>query len=494
VIESVVRLIYTAVLGGAALYALHIIVLIVLFLIHGRKPSPALPAVSDDALPVVTVQLPLRNERWVARDAMRALAALDWPRDRLEIQVLDDSEDETSALVDEEAQRLRTMGVDLVVRRRDQPTGYKAGALAEGCQAARGAFFAVFDADFQPSPDFLRRTVPYLLADRTLGMVQARWTYFNAAHSWVTRVQALALDAHFAVEQVARNRAGLCSNANGSATVWRREAIEAAGGWQGDTVTEDLDLSYRLQLAGWRALYLPEVVAPSELPTLIAAFRSQQARWAKGAIQCLRKLTWPILCSRRLHPGQKIMGLLHLSGYVTQVVLLVMMLLTVPMVLVSPTFPRFVVWLGAVVSIPPVLFVLGQWSLYRDWLRRILFYPLLMLVWIGIAWRLTLAVFDGLLHWAGPFERTPKFGAHGRQPPKDSYLPRPGVSSLGELALAVYAAAATWLALSTGQGHLAWVAGAYALGNLLVWAGMVWQARSVLGQWLRRDNSGRCVR
>ena len=493
-IENVVRLIYTAVLGGAALYALHIMVLIVLFLIHGRRPSPSLPAVSDDALPVVTVQLPLRNERWVAREAMRALAALDWPRDRLEIQVLDDSDDETCALVDEEAQRLRAMGVDLVVRRRDQPTGYKAGALAEGCQAARGAFFAVFDADFQPSPDFLRRTVPYLLADRALGMVQARWSYFNAAHSWVTRVQALALDAHLAIEQVARNRAGLCINANGSATVWRREAIEAAGGWQDDTVTEDLDLSYRLQLAGWRVLYLPTVVAPSELPTLIAAFRSQQARWAKGAIQCLRKLIRPLLRSRRLRPAQKIMGLLHLSGYVTQVVLLVMMLLTLPMVLVSPTFPRFVVWLGAVASIPPLLFVLGQWSLYRDWPRRILFYPLLMLVWIGMAWRLTLAIFDGLLHWAGSFERTPKFGVHRQRQPRDSYLPRPGVSWLGELALTAYAAAATWLALSTGQGHLAWVAGAYALGNLLVWAGMVWQARSVLGQWLRRDKSGRCVR
>lgn len=490
-IENVVRLVYTGVLGGVALYALHIVALIVLFLVYRRRPSPPLPGVAGTTLPIVTVQLPLRNERWVVQEALRTLAALDWPRDRLEIQVLDDSDDETCALVDEEAQRLRAMGMDVVVQRRTQITGYKAGALAEGCQMARGAFFAVFDADFRPPRDFLKRTVPYLLADPKLGMVQARWSYLNVTHSWVTRIQALALDAHLAVEQVARSRAGLCINANGSATVWRREAIEVAGGWQSDTVTEDLDLSYRLQLAGWRTLYLPNVAAPSELPPLIAAFRTQQARWAKGATQCLRKLVWPILRSRRLRPAQKIMGLFHLSGYMTQVLLLAMMLLALPMVLVSPTFPRFVVWLGAVASIPPLLFVLGQGSLYRDWPRRVLYYPLLMLVWIGMAWRLTLAVLDGLLHWAGHFERTPKFGGHVQWHTRSSYFPRLGVSWLGEVALTGYAAVAAWLALSTGQGHLAWLAGAYALGNLIVWVGMLWQAGPGLRKWVFHDHLGR---
>lgn len=471
-IEYLVEVFYVVTLAALAAYALHALVLMVLYLRHRHdEPTPP-PDLVDDRLPSVTVQVPLRNERYVAAQMLQAVGALDWPWDRLQIQVLDDSDDETTAIVMAEAACLQERGCNVEVLHRDGPAGYKAGALAEATARASGKFIAIFDADFCPAPDFLRRTVPYLVADSALGMVQARWTHLNAAESWLTRVQALALDAHFSVDHIARAGAGLLSNFNGAAGVWRKQAIVESGGWQCDTLTEDLDLSYRAQLAGWRLCYLPNVTAPAQLPSLLSAFKAQQVRWTKGSSQCLRKLIGPILRSRRLNFAQKVMAVLHLSGYANQPFILLMILLTTPMVLTNPVFADFTLWLGALSVVPPLLFVLGQAHFYRDWPRRVLVYPMLMLLWVGLAYSITLAFFEGLLVWGGSFVRTPKFrtGSGGAVARRDGYHPPLSATWIGELALWLYVCVAIGLAFRLEHQHLLPLVIVYALGELLVLA------------------------
>jgi cellulose synthase/poly-beta-1,6-N-acetylglucosamine synthase-like glycosyltransferase len=476
---QVVQGLYTVALAGLALYALHALALILLYLLaclerrgKGKRPTPYLlsPLPADDELPCVTVQVPLRNEQHVARRCLEAVAGLDWPRERLEIQVLDDSDDATVEVVDTTVAELRAEGVTIEVLRREQPVGYKAGALAAGMTTARGAYVAIFDADFCPAPDFLRRTVPYLLEHPELGMVQARWGHLNAEASLMTRVQALILDAHFTVEHLAREHAGLLTNFNGTAGVWRRAAIEDAGGWQSDTLTEDLDLSYRAQVRGWRVRYLPDVVVPAELPPLVTAFKAQQERWATGAFQCLRKLAQPILRSQHLTPAQKLMGLLHLSGYANQPLLLLMILLTLPMVFTNPSFADFTIWLGTLASIPALLYLLGQMHLYRDWLRRIWIYPVLMFLWIGLAWSLSLAACRGLLRWGGTFVRTPKYGITDGGWKASAYRPGVNATWVGELLIGIYVCVAIWVAVRLEHSHLIPLALGYALGEVLVLA------------------------
>lgn len=476
---------YTVALAGLALYALHALVLIVVYLharLGGRRsgkgegglgqgPSLSSGAPDDRSLPCVTVQVPLRNEQHVARRCLEAVAGLAWPRERLEIQVLDDSDDGTVAVVDGAVAELREAGVRITVLRRPTPAGYKAGALAAGLAVARGAYIAMFDADFVPAPDFLRQTLPYFLNDPALGMVQARWGHLNAETSLMTRVQALVLDAHFTVEHVAREHARWLTNFNGTAGVWRRAAIEDAGGWQTDTLTEDLDLSYRAQLRGWGVRYLPDVVVPAELPPLLSAFKAQQERWATGAFQCLRKLAGPLLRSPHLTPVQKVMGLLHLSGYANQPLLLLMILLTLPMVLTNPTFADFTIWLGALATVPSLLYVLGQVALYEDWLRRVWAYPVLVLMWMGMAWSLTLAACRGLLRWGGTFVRTPKYGLTAEDGDGwrgSTYRPRVRATWVGELLIGIYVCVAIWAAVRLAHGHLIPLALGYALGEVLV--------------------------
>lgn len=435
---------YTAVLAGLSIYALHVLLLIVLYLRHRNEPQPDTPALDTDNYPMVTVQIPLRNEQYVVQRVLQAVANFDWPQDRLEIQVLDDSDDQTTELAQEIVQTLRQQGVNIYVLHRQQAQGHKAGALAAGLRRARGEFIAIFDADFCPESDFLKRTIPHFEHDANIGMIQARWGHLNAEYSAITRAQALLMDAHFTVEHIARNRSGLLMNFNGTAGVWRREAIVDAGGWQSDTVAEDLDLSYRAQLRGWKARYLPDVVAPAELPPLVAAFKQQQYRWAKGATQVLRKLAGPILRSERLSWTQKVMALLHLSGYMTQPLFLLLLLLMLPMVLFSPPLPSTTAVLGTVITIPPLLYIIGQASLYRDWPRRILAYPITMLMGMGIAFSTTMAIADGLLNWGGAFRRTPKFQLKKRQGNwrQSAYRLGSDITTLGEITLGLYAAIA----------------------------------------------------
>lgn len=482
-IAEMTGFLYTTVLAALSLYAVHIAVLMGLYLRHRRDSEPALPSFADADLPTVTVQIPLRNERYVVQRVLQAIAALDWPRDRLEIQILDDSDDETTALAEAEAAHLRARGHTITLLHRDQPTGYKAGALAAGLRQARGEFIALFDADFCPARDFLRRTIPHLLADAQLGMVQARWSHLNAEYSLITQAQALALDAHFTVEHIARNRSGLLMNFNGTAGVWRKRAIEEAGGWQCDTVAEDLDLSYRAQLQGWRVRYLPDVTAAAELPPLVAAFKQQQYRWAKGSAQCLRKLGGPLLRSPRLNPAQKLMALLHLSGYITQPLFLLLTLLALPMALYRPPLPPLSGILGAIIAIPPLLYLIGQLALYKDWPRRILAYPVLMLLGMGLAWSNTLALIDGFTHWGGPFQRTPKFHLQAREGhwQHTHYGLKPDRSTLGEVVIGVYAVIAAWQAVIVGQEGLLPLIFVAASGEALLVSATLLQARAARG-------------
>jgi hypothetical protein len=443
---------------------------------------------SSEDLPIVTVQLPLYNEATVAGRAIDALCRLQWPKDRLEIQVLDDSSDQTRELVDASAEAWRKRGVDINVIRRESREGFKAGALAAGTQAARGEFLAIFDADFVPRPDFLINMVPHL--GRGVAAVQARWGHLNPNDSLLTRAQALALDGHFLVEQVAQSSLGLFLNFNGTAGIWRRVAIEEAGGWQGDTLTEDFDLSYRAQLAGWRISMRPEVVAPAELPDSLLAFKRQQRRWAAGTVQVLGKLGGRIL--RAPIPRYKrLLAILTLSGYFVQPVMLGLLLFA-PLLVLNPV--QFPAWLGLLCLAPfgPPLLYAAALSQPGQEMRRLIDYPALGLLTIGMSASGTRAIVDALRGRAGGFERTPKRGDSNSGDPSvgadstfleaDSRLDaaagyrlianRP---STIETLLAAYAWIATIGAFLRGPLWMASFLGLFALGYSLVawltWAG-----------------------
>jgi cellulose synthase/poly-beta-1,6-N-acetylglucosamine synthase-like glycosyltransferase len=439
-----------------------------------RKVCPS-QAPEPETWPAVTVQLPVYNELYVVKRLIDAIARLDYPRDRLQVQVLDDSTDETTRLAQACITHHRACGLDIELVRRQDRRGFKAGALAFGLQTARGEFIAIFDADFVPPPGFLKRTIPSLVAEPRLAFVQTRWGHLNADYSVLARTQTIALDGHFVVEHLGRNRNGLLINFNGTAGVWRREAIEAAGGWQSDTLTEDVDLSFRAQLAGWQALYLPEVEAPAELPPQMAAFKRQQARWASGAAQCLVKLWRPLWrgefhphpspdpprgkepkggSSRRLPWPARLEGLLHLSVWIAHPMSLVFLALTPAMLLgqIPVTVNLTIFWLMALG--PIFAYALSQRYLYPDWKRRMLLYmPVLALLGTGLALSNTLAISQGLLKRDRAFQRTPKFSVERRGDRWiDNHYALPfHWITVAELALAGYALVSAVIALAVGS-------------------------------------------
>jgi len=444
-------LFYLLIVAWLALYGVQALVLTLLYLRHRAEATEEV-VLNWDVWPAVAVQLPVYNERHVVERLIDAAAALEYPRDRLEIQVLDDSTDDTTALAEARAAYYRARGVQVRVCHRTDRSSYKAGALAWGLTQTSAEFLVVFDADFRPRPDFLLRTIPQMVARPELGILQTRWSHLNEEFSPLTRAQSLALDGHFVVEQTGRSRSGLLINFNGSGGVWRRTCIEQAGGWQADTMTEDMDLSYRAQLAGWQSLYMLEVDAPAELPAQMEAFKRQQARWAKGSIQCLRKLGWPILRSDLTIP-QKLMALVHISSYLTHPLMILLLLVMLPMALrLQPAHLPLLALAFATIG-PPLLYVVAQGALHRDWKKRVLYFPFLAAVCAGITWSTSRAVWQGLTTWGGTFARTPKFRLEGRQGgwSRSVYRLLPDRAIAGEILLMLYALATAAVAWTHGN-------------------------------------------
>lgn len=414
-----------------------------------RSRSEATPALTNDQLPSVTVQLPIYNELHVAARLIDAAARLDYPRDRLRVQVLDDSTDGTTAILRRQIQAWRAQGVEhIVLLRRPVREGYKAGALAWGLQQVSTEYVAVFDADFVPAPDFLRRTVPHFTADPRLALVQSRWEHLNPEANWLTRAQALTIDGHFAVEQTARCRGGLPFAMNGTGAVWRTAALRDAGGWSAATVAEDLDISYRALLRGWRMRYLPEVAVPGELPEQIQAYKRQQRRWATGMTENLLHHARPLLRSAHYDPGAKFMGLMHLASFAVQPLILLVLLLTPPLIAAGllARLPNLGLLLGPLGLIPVLIMVTGQLALGRPAWRTLRALPVQGLIAAALVLNNTLGVLAGLHPRAvrREFKRTPKFSEARSGSPYT--LPLDG-TIVGEIALGAYALGGAALAL-----------------------------------------------
>jgi cellulose synthase/poly-beta-1,6-N-acetylglucosamine synthase-like glycosyltransferase len=373
---------------------------------------------AQKGLPRVTVQLPLFNERYVVERLLKGVTTTPYPKELLEIQVLDDSTDDTVEIVNNAVSDYRSQGFDIVHLHRNDRKGYKAGALEAGLAQAKGEFIAIFDADFIPPPEFLGETLPYFV-DPRVGMVQARWGHINHDYSLLTRIQSMGIDGHFGVEQPARSWGGLFMNFNGTAGIWRKKAIDDAGGWEHDTLTEDLDLSYRAQLKGWKLEFSPGMVCPAELPVHIHAFKAQQHRWAKGSIQVARKLLGRILRAR-IPLFVKLEAVLHLTHYLVHPMMLIVVLTSLPML--------FTQWFYASLSYPIMFFSLitlatcgpsslyfySQRLLYRDWLKNIKYLPLLVCLGTGIAVSNTKAILEAFGKRTGAFIRTPKYDIWSR--------------------------------------------------------------------------------
>lgn len=456
---------------------------------HHRHVALAAPAL--DQWPRVTVQLPIYNELYVAERLINAAAQLDYSRALLEIQVLDDSTDETAALVRAAVARWRAQGVNIVHLPRDERVGFKAGALAEGLARAQGDFIAIFDADFIPPADYLKRTLPHFHEART-AFVQTRWGHVNREYSFLTFLQSLAIDAHFMVEQFARSRAGYWFNFNGTAGVWRRAALVDAGGWRADTLTEDLDLSYRAFLRGWRALYLREVEAPAELPASFGAYRRQQHRWARGSFECALKLM-PTIWRMPIPRRQKLQATLHLTGYgvhllLCALTLLYPLLLTVPLYHPSPLFSLFgfAFVFNATAFAPTLFFTLAQQQLGRRWWLLMPVMLFITALGAGMMLNTTRAALQIVYRRNAAFERTPKFGlAHKRE----SWLSRRYQLQLDfivvwEFAFALLNLGTVLLALRLGNWIIAFYALLFCCGLLFTSGMTVAQAMAV--RWSRR--------
>src|ERR1700704_3875785 len=445
---------YFLVLLVLSLYGSHRYVMAYLY--YKYKGNLPVPAGKFSTLPRVTIQLPIFNEMYVVERLIEAVCAIDYPRDRLEIQVLDDSTDETQGIARALIERKRRAGTDICYLHRDNRSGFKAGALQEGLVCAKGDLVAVFDAGFGPSPDFLLRSVHYF-TDPDVGMVQVRWEHLNRDSSHLTQAQAIFLDGHFVIEHTARNRSGRFFNFNGTAGVWRRETIEDAGGWQHDTLTEDLDLSYRAQLRGWQFVYLPEVVSPAEVPVEMNAFKTQQHRWAKGSIQTARKLLPRILRSD-LPREVKVEAFFHLTANFTYpLMILLTVLMPVSMVIrfkhgwyevLLLDLPFF--WTATVSVV--LFYVASQREIGIAWWKRLQYLPFIMALGIGMCVNQSKAVIEALVGYETGFNRTPKTGMQGRDRSwlKKRYRTLLTAQPLLELALGAYLTSAIWFALDKG--------------------------------------------
>ncbi len=473
---------YFVVLAGLSLYGLHRYAIVYLYLRY-RKQMPQ-PLRTFEDLPRVTVQLPIFNEMYVVERLLKAVAALEYPRELLQVQVLDDSTDETVAIAAARVAELRAAGLDVEHLHRTDRTGFKAGALENGLQSCKGEYVLILDADFVPAPDMLLKTV-HFFTDPEIGMIQTRWGHLNRTYSLLTRVQAMFLDGHLLLEQTARSRSGRFFNFNGTAGLWRRSCIADAGGWQHDTLTEDLDLSYRAQLNGWRFIFLADLVTPAELPVDMNGFKSQQHRWTKGSIQTCTKLL-PTVWRAKLPLLVKLESTAHLTSNFAYLLLFFLC------ILINPAMSggaHHSTWKSLLIDVAiffsasapaGVFYICCQRALYpKSWFKEILLLPALIALGIGLAVNNARAVIEALLGHQSEFTRTPKYGIERKTQSwkRSQYAPLKTVLPFVELGFALYFSYFVLMAAWHGQ----WMSVPFLV---LFQAGFAYVALCSLAQWI----------
>ncbi|HKT82011.1 MAG TPA: cellulose synthase family protein [Vicinamibacterales bacterium] len=452
--ETLTLVSYFFVLIILAVYGWHRYYLVYLYVRNRDKEPKVGPPLSP--APAVTIQLPLYNEMYVAERLIEAVCQIEYPRELLEIQVLDDSTDETQQIAELAARRFAVQGIDIKYIHRTERKGYKAGALEAGLEVARGEYIAIFDADFIPAPDFLTQLMPHF-ADPGVGMVQARWGHINQDYSLLTKIQSILLDGHFVLEHGGRNRGGRFFNFNGTAGIWRRTAIADAGGWQHDTLTEDLDLSYRAQLRGWRFVFVSDVIAPAEVPVEMNAFKSQQHRWAKGSVQTCLKLL-PRILRADVSLGIKVEAFFHLTANFNYILMCVLSILIFPSMVIRYNMG----WYEMLLIDVPLFFAatfsfcnfytVCQREIHSDWRARLKYVPFLMSVGIGLSINNTRAVLEALFNKESEFARTPKYHieADADEWVGKKYRQSVAVQPLIELVLGLYFTWTVFYALANG--------------------------------------------
>jgi cellulose synthase/poly-beta-1,6-N-acetylglucosamine synthase-like glycosyltransferase len=478
---------YLSVLIGLSAYGVHRYVIIYLFL-KNRKRA-VVPVGHFKQLPKVTVQLPIFNEVYVVERLLKSVSEIDYPPELLQIQVLDDSTDDTRDLTASSAAKLRERGFNVELIHRTDRTGFKAGALEAGLASTDSEFVCILDADFVPNPDLLRETIHYF-TDPKVGMIQTRWGHLNRGYSLLTRVQAMFLDGHLLLEQTARSRSGRFFNFNGTAGIWRRSCIEQAGGWQHDTLTEDLDLSYRAQLAGWKFIFLSDVITPAELPVDMNGFKSQQHRWTKGSVQTCKKLL-PTIWRSDLPLTIKVEATAHLTSNFAYLLLACLCVLLHPSSGgPQPGWARTLlldvpIFLAASLSVA-VFYVCAQRELHpRTWMREMLLLPCLLALGVGLSLNNARAVLEAVFNHQSDFCRTPKYGIERKSQSWRAckYMPLRSLLPIAEMAFAVYFSYFLWYAIQHRQFLSVPFIAMFQLGFLYV-------SLSSVRQWLPRMNIG----
>jgi cellulose synthase/poly-beta-1,6-N-acetylglucosamine synthase-like glycosyltransferase len=478
---------YFVILGILSFYGLHRYIMV--FLFHRHRKTRTAPKSRFEELPRVTVQVPSYNEMYVMERIIDAVCSLDYPRERLDIQVLDDSTDETQRIACRAVERWSSQGLDIHYIHRDDRRGFKAGALENGLRTAKGEFVAIFDADFVPEPDFLQKSI-HFFTDPQVGMVQGRWKHLNRNYSFLTKTQAIFLDGHFMLESFTRYVSGRFFNFNGTAGILRRKTIEDAGGWEHDTLTEDLDLSYRAQMKGWKFIFLKDLSVAAELPVEISGFKSQQCRWAKGAMQTCKK-TLPKILKGDYSAVEKLETWYHLTGNVTYPFMVLLALLLFPALIVRYNqgwfelviidLPLFLLSFSSVAT----FYITSQKALHKDWLKRIVYLPGLMAVGIGMTIPGSKAVLEGALGVKSPFVRTPKFSVEGKKGEwmNKKYRCEIGFLTILEITLGIYFTLVT---------IYAWNLGIYGVIPFLMLfqMGYLYTGFWALAQSLKRSNLG----
>lgn len=420
-LEHGILILYSFFLFFIILFSIGQLALLIAFIFNRKKENPVNKTFK---LPLLTVQLPIYNERFVIQRLLDSIERLNYPKSKLEIQVLDDSTDDTTAITAKRIEELKALGFNIRHIRRSNREGYKAGALQNGLSTASGEYLAIFDADFIPHPDFLIDTLPYFV-DKQTGMVQTRWGHLNAIHSLLTRAQEIGLNSHFIIDQEGRNKSGYFINFNGTAGIWKKECIIDAGGWQSDTLTEDLDLSYRAQIKGWKFKYCANIITPAELPYRISAVRSQQFRWTKGGIETSKKLVGQ-LWKAKLSISVKLFGSFHLLNNYIYAFILIIGILSVPVMFIKNTsteFNQFFKWNTCIIAVMLINFLYCFTAILIDKKKLITAlievstaFPIAMVISFGMSYHNTRAILQGISGKKTGFIRTPKISEASGNP------------------------------------------------------------------------------